>query len=72
MSIELDRDRIEMMVATALRDRLGIWTATRHSVMDGLTSMITATIWEVAAIASAESAEKGILAGLRMIKKWED
>lgn len=72
MSIELSRDRVELMVNIAIRDKIGVWTATRHSVIDGLSAMIVATMWEVAAVTSSGGPEKGILAGVRMIKTWED
>lgn len=78
MSIELSRSRVELMVGTMIRDKLGVWNAVSRSVplppsvVESLTTMIVATMWEVAAVTSSNGPEKGILAGVRMIKTWED
>lgn len=73
MAINLEFDSVRHSVKVALRERLAIWRAeTNMELADKLSTMITETLFDVAATSRSDGTEKGVIEGLRMIKNWED
>ena len=72
MSIELSRSRIEPIIRKELGIQLAHWQAKDLPRNYVLTNLLVEIMWEVAATTQREGPEKGILAGVRMLKTWKD
>lgn len=72
MSIELSRTKIGIKVRSAVTERLVQWRREDKSEVNNLATLITEIMWEVAAMTKQSTAERGILAGVKMLETWED
>ena len=74
MSVELNAGQLKRNVEHELIPRLVGWQKGHvdRSVAERLSDVIVEAFYEVALIAREEGAERGILAGVKMIRNWQD
>lgn len=74
MSIELNADQLKYATANVLIGHLVKWQEghVKREVADHLANCVVEALYEAALISSQEGPEKGIIAGLKMIKAWQD
>ena len=74
MSIELNASQLKRVAENALIPRLVEWQKgyVDRSVAEHLSNMVVEALYEAALIGNTEGVEQGIIAGLKMIKSWND
>ena len=74
MGVELNASQLKRVTANALIPRLVEWQKGHvdKNVAEHLGNMVVEALWEAALIAKKEGVEQGIIAGLKMIKSWND
>ncbi len=74
MSIELNATQLKRIVENALIPRLVEWQKGHvdRDVAAHLGDMVVEALYEAALIGQKEGAQQGIIAGMKMIKAWQD
>jgi hypothetical protein len=74
MAIELNAAQLKSFLERELIHRLVEWQGghVNRVVAEHLSDMVVEAIFEAALIGNTEGIEKGIIAGLKMIKAWQD
>ncbi len=74
MSIELNAAQLKRIAENAIGPRLVEWQKgyVDRNVAEHLSNMVVEALYEAALIGNTEGVEQGIIAGLKMIKAWQD
>ena len=74
MAVELNAGWLKKIAENELIGRLVEWQHGHvdRSVAAHLSDMVVEALYEAALIGNTEGVEKGILAGMAMIKSWQD
>lgn len=74
MSVELNAAQLKRIAENAIGPRLVEWQKgyVDRNVAEHLGNMVVEALYEAALIGNTEGVEQGIIAGLKMIKSWND
>jgi hypothetical protein len=74
MAVELNAAQLKRVAENALIPRLVEWQRGHvdRNVATHLANMVVEALYEAALIGREQGVEQGIIAGLRMIKSWND
>ena len=74
MSVELNASKLKWEIENELIPRLVGWQRGQvdRVVAERLSDMVVEALYEAALVGQEEGAKRGIIAGVKMIKAWQD